>query len=259
LTSTTLRYLLRNAISNQFNKAITTDNPTAAMPAERYPLLSRQPQQDADTEMSDAAQQPRPEPARPASGGEQQQQPPTNSPSHPPNHAQQHIEPQPQPQPQPQTHQPAEPPAAPQQPTKQQPEPAPEPTPTPDQDQEQDQQDQQSPPPSSDPPTQDPQEEENNTPIPDPGPRAQRLKALFETTAKHTLDKISKDNFEACFPTVAAKAPGTLEFVQRQMVGRLGGLWTVCFLFFLFPPFVYGSFLGWSFGWFRGRMLGVGG
>ncbi|KAJ4304182.1 hypothetical protein N0V88_001794 [Collariella sp. IMI 366227] len=58
-----------------------------------------------------------------------------------------------------------------------------------------------------------------------PGPRAARLQTLFASTAKHTLDKISKDNFGACFPTVAAKAPGTLEFVQRQMVERLGGLW----------------------------------
>ncbi|KAL2016556.1 hypothetical protein VTK56DRAFT_3413 [Thermocarpiscus australiensis] len=58
-----------------------------------------------------------------------------------------------------------------------------------------------------------------------PGPRASRLQALFASTVKHTLDKISKDNFASCFPTIAAKAPGTLEFVQRQMVERLGGLW----------------------------------
>ncbi|KAL1843695.1 hypothetical protein VTJ49DRAFT_395 [Mycothermus thermophilus] len=58
-----------------------------------------------------------------------------------------------------------------------------------------------------------------------PGPRASRLQKLFATTAKHTLDKISRDNFAACFPTVAHRAPGTLEFVQRQMVERLGGLW----------------------------------
>ncbi|KAK4192103.1 Nnf1-domain-containing protein [Podospora australis] len=59
-----------------------------------------------------------------------------------------------------------------------------------------------------------------------PGPRAARLQALFAQTAKHTLDKITKDNFGACFPTIAAKAPGTLDNVQRQMVDRLGGLWT---------------------------------
>ncbi|KAK3898027.1 hypothetical protein C8A05DRAFT_38399, partial [Staphylotrichum tortipilum] len=52
-----------------------------------------------------------------------------------------------------------------------------------------------------------------------------RLQALFESVSKRSLDKISKENFAACFPTAAAKAPGTLEFVQRQMVERLGGLW----------------------------------
>ncbi|KAL2140807.1 hypothetical protein VTI28DRAFT_3241 [Corynascus sepedonium] len=62
-------------------------------------------------------------------------------------------------------------------------------------------------------------------PPPVPGPRAARLQALFATTAKHTLDKINKDNFGACFPTISQKAPGTLEFVQRQMVERLGSLW----------------------------------
>ncbi|KAK4031914.1 Nnf1-domain-containing protein [Parachaetomium inaequale] len=62
-------------------------------------------------------------------------------------------------------------------------------------------------------------------PPPPPGPRAARLQALFASTAKHTLDKINKDNFGACFPTISSKAPGTLEFVQRQMVERLGGLW----------------------------------
>ncbi|KAK0722803.1 Nnf1-domain-containing protein, partial [Lasiosphaeria miniovina] len=55
-----------------------------------------------------------------------------------------------------------------------------------------------------------------------PGPRAARLQALFAATLTHTLDKISYANFAACYPTVAARAPGTLEFVQRQMVERLG-------------------------------------
>ncbi|KAK3357032.1 Nnf1-domain-containing protein [Lasiosphaeria hispida] len=57
-----------------------------------------------------------------------------------------------------------------------------------------------------------------------PGPRAARLEQLFGSTLRHTLDKVSRDNFGACFPTVAARAPGTLEFVQRQMVDRLRGL-----------------------------------
>ncbi|KAK3302380.1 Nnf1-domain-containing protein [Chaetomium strumarium] len=76
--------------------------------------------------------------------------------------------------------------------------------------------------PSSDPDPPPPQD--TAAPI-TPGPRAARLQALFASTAKHTLDKINRDNFAACFPTIAARAPGTLEFVQRQMVERLGGLW----------------------------------
>lgn len=71
-------------------------------------------------------------------------------------------------------------------------------------------------------------EEPDSPPLPNkhtavtPGPRATRLQELFASTLKHTLDKISRDNFAACYPTVAQRAPGTLEFVQRQMVGRLG-------------------------------------
>ncbi|KAK3692950.1 Nnf1-domain-containing protein [Podospora appendiculata] len=55
-----------------------------------------------------------------------------------------------------------------------------------------------------------------------PGPRAVRFHDVFSSTLKHTLDKISRVNFAACYPTIAARAPGTLEFVQRQMVDRLG-------------------------------------
>ncbi|EGS20759.1 uncharacterized protein CTHT_0025950 [Thermochaetoides thermophila DSM 1495] len=66
---------------------------------------------------------------------------------------------------------------------------------------------------------------QQSAPPPVPGPRAARLQALFAQTVKHTLDKINKDNFASCFPTMAVKAPGTLEFVRRQMVERLGGLW----------------------------------
>ncbi|KAH6849983.1 Nnf1-domain-containing protein [Chaetomium sp. MPI-CAGE-AT-0009] len=101
--------------------------------------------------------------------------------------------------------------------------------------------------PENTPPTQDQAQPQNETPTnqenqptppppapalappppppPAPGPRAARLQALFASTAKHTLDKISKENFGACFPTMSQRAPGTLEFVQRQMVERLGGLW----------------------------------
>lgn len=77
-----------------------------------------------------------------------------------------------------------------------------------------------------------PQEKQPPPPPPPPGPRAARLQALFASTAKHTLDKINKENFGACFPTISDKAPGTLEFVQRQMVERLGGLWNVRLFFY---------------------------
>ncbi|KAK3368068.1 Nnf1-domain-containing protein [Podospora didyma] len=72
------------------------------------------------------------------------------------------------------------------------------------------------------------QEQPDSPPLPGkhtavtPGPRANRLQDLFASTLKHTLDKISRDNFVACYPTIAVRAPGTLEFVQRQMVERLG-------------------------------------
>lgn len=73
-----------------------------------------------------------------------------------------------------------------------------------------------------------------------PGPRAARLQQLFASTLHHTLDKVARGgNFGACFPTVAARAPGTLEFVQRQMVDRLRGLCEVCFSRFFFFGVVF--------------------
>lgn len=76
-----------------------------------------------------------------------------------------------------------------------------------------------------------------------PGPRAARLQQLFASTLHHTLDKVVRGgNFGACFPTVAARAPGTLEFVQRQMVDRLRGLCEVCFsLSFFLALFCVGT------------------
>jgi kinetochore protein NNF1 len=103
-------------------------------------------------------------------------------------------------------------------------------------------------------PETEPQQQQEKTPtpvpeIPPPGPKASRLQALFATTAKHTLDKINKENFASCFPTVANKAPGTLEFVQRQMVERLGNLWTV-------RSFLWCRCLFWVWVWrFVGEMV----
>lgn len=47
---------------------------------------------------------------------------------------------------------------------------------------------------------------------------------MFDAALQHTLAKISPDNFAACYPTVAARAPHVLRQVQRGMVDRLGQL-----------------------------------
>ncbi|KAM7193273.1 Nnf1 domain containing protein [Naviculisporaceae sp. PSN 640] len=88
-------------------------------------------------------------------------------------------------------------------------------TPQPEQPQEQAQSEEQEPEPESPPLPQ------KHTPV-TPGPRASRFQEVFAGSLKKTLDKINKANFAACYPTVAQRAPGTLEFVQRQMVERLG-------------------------------------
>ncbi|KAK4458427.1 Nnf1-domain-containing protein [Cladorrhinum samala] len=85
-------------------------------------------------------------------------------------------------------------------------------------------------PPSSDQPEPEPEPEpesdEQKKQTITPGPRATYLQNLFSQASKHTLDKLSSPaNFASCFPTIASKAPGTLDNVQRQMVDRLGGLW----------------------------------
>lgn len=121
--------------------------------------------------------------------------------------------------------------------------PPPPPAPQPSSEEQRDDEDTQAPsqpqqPSTQNPPQQPQQEQPQEPPIPTPGPRAARLQALFASTARHTLDKISKENFGACFPTMSARAPGTLEFVQRQMVDRLGGLWNVSFSFIYSPFFI---------------------
>ncbi|KAI1504201.1 Nnf1-domain-containing protein [Biscogniauxia marginata] len=57
-----------------------------------------------------------------------------------------------------------------------------------------------------------------------PGPRASRFQDVLASSLNHTLGKIGWDNFATCYPTVAARAPGVLRAVQRQMVERLGAL-----------------------------------
>ncbi|CAK7208285.1 hypothetical protein SBRCBS47491_000040 [Sporothrix bragantina] len=61
-------------------------------------------------------------------------------------------------------------------------------------------------------------------PPPPPGPRAARLQTLFASSLDHTLAKISWENFAACYPTAAARAPQALRTVHRAMVDRLGEL-----------------------------------
>lgn len=54
-----------------------------------------------------------------------------------------------------------------------------------------------------------------------PGARAQRLQTLFDSALTHTLAKISPDNFAACYPTIAAHAPHTLQSLQAGLVERM--------------------------------------
>ncbi|KAI0166616.1 Nnf1-domain-containing protein [Xylariaceae sp. FL1272] len=57
-----------------------------------------------------------------------------------------------------------------------------------------------------------------------PGTRATQLQKIYEKVLSGTLNKISWDNFAACYPTIAAQAPATLRLVQGQMVDRLRSL-----------------------------------
>ncbi|KAK8034763.1 hypothetical protein PG993_009758 [Apiospora rasikravindrae] len=54
-----------------------------------------------------------------------------------------------------------------------------------------------------------------------PGPRAARFQKVLDDSLKHTLGKVTWDNFASCYPTVADRAPATLKAAQRQMVDRL--------------------------------------
>ncbi|KAI5863232.1 Nnf1-domain-containing protein [Durotheca rogersii] len=57
-----------------------------------------------------------------------------------------------------------------------------------------------------------------------PGPRAARFRQVLDSSLAATLARVGWDNFAACYPTVAARAPAVLRAVQRQMVERLGQL-----------------------------------
>lgn len=47
---------------------------------------------------------------------------------------------------------------------------------------------------------------------------------MFDLALTHTLARISPDNFAACYPTVARRAPHVLRQVQRGLVDRLAQL-----------------------------------
>ncbi|KAI0014181.1 Nnf1-domain-containing protein [Xylariaceae sp. FL0662B] len=57
-----------------------------------------------------------------------------------------------------------------------------------------------------------------------PGPRASRFQDVLNSSLSHTLGRISYDNFAACFPTIADRAPDMLRGLQKQMVDRLDAL-----------------------------------
>ncbi|WYZ40187.1 hypothetical protein EsH8_IV_000528 [Colletotrichum jinshuiense] len=61
---------------------------------------------------------------------------------------------------------------------------------------------------------------QKHTPV-TPGPRATRFTQLYDLALQRTLQKVSYDNFSACFPTIAAHAPNTLRNVQKQMADYL--------------------------------------
>lgn len=56
------------------------------------------------------------------------------------------------------------------------------------------------------------------------GPRAARLADVLDRSLAHTLARLGWDNVAACYPTVAARAPGALRAARAQMVDRLGRL-----------------------------------
>lgn len=73
----------------------------------------------------------------------------------------------------------------------------------------------------------DAQEAPASPPLPEPhkpvapGPRAARLQQLFASSLGHMLNKVSWENLEGCYPTIAAGAPGMLRGVRKTMVERL--------------------------------------
>jgi kinetochore protein NNF1 len=66
-----------------------------------------------------------------------------------------------------------------------------------------------------------------------PGPRAMRFLDLYSKTLSTTLRTVSYENFSACFPTIAAKAPENLKGLHKAMIERLERFAKVGFPFFL--------------------------
>ncbi|KAL8370186.1 hypothetical protein RB595_000532 [Gaeumannomyces hyphopodioides] len=54
-----------------------------------------------------------------------------------------------------------------------------------------------------------------------PGARAKALQDVFDGALARTLARLEWDNFAACYPTVAARAPNSLRSVQQRVVSLL--------------------------------------
>ncbi|KAL8420195.1 hypothetical protein RB594_003107 [Gaeumannomyces avenae] len=81
--------------------------------------------------------------------------------------------------------------------------------------QQRQQQQQQQPPPPASPPL--PTRHTAAT----PGARAKALQDVFDGALARTLARLEWDNFAACYPTVAARAPNSLRSVQQRVVSLL--------------------------------------
>lgn len=54
-----------------------------------------------------------------------------------------------------------------------------------------------------------------------PGPRAAALIQLYEKTLNSTLHGISYESFSACFPSISASAPASLQHMHSAFISRL--------------------------------------
>ena len=55
-----------------------------------------------------------------------------------------------------------------------------------------------------------------------PGPRAAAIQKLYADAIAHILRTCSYNNFASCFPTAAARVPGSVADLHRQFITHLG-------------------------------------